>query len=606
MDTPKDKNEQTTENQTPFDPVALSAILVQTAEKLQPMMQEFARKLDWQAMFQTPQADPMNIRDAYISFFQQLYSDPDRLLEAQMEYASNWMHLWQESAKRFMGEPSEPLFPADGKDKRFKSPKWQENATFDFIRQSYLLTSQWLMKLAHDTKGLDEDTQRKVEFYTKQFADAMSPSNFLLTNPDVLQATLDTKGENLIRGFQNMLEDLERGHGQLKISTTNYDAFKLGENIATAPGQVIYQNDLMQLIQYEPTTQNVYKTPVLITPPWINKFYILDLRPDNSLIRWLVDQGHTVFVISWVNPTPELNTKTFDDYMKEGILDALDQIEKTIGEDRVNVVGYCIGGTLLATTLAWLSAKGMASRIESATFLTTLIDFKESGDIRVFIDDAQINMLEQEMEEKGYFEAHNLKETFNLLRSNDLIWTFVVNNYLLGKEPFPFDLLYWNDDSTNMPGAMHSFYLRNMYRDNKLVQRGGITIDGVKIDVHDIATPSYFLSTKDDHIAPWKATYAATQLFKGPVNFTLAGSGHVAGVINSPKANKYSHWTAPKNPKNPDEWFKTATQNEGSWWTHWGEWLAPYSGKKVPARKPGEGKLKPLEPAPGSYVKKKI
>lgn len=606
MSASKDKNEQTTENQALFDPVALTAILAQTAEKLQPMMQEFAQKIDWQAMLQTPQADPMNIRDAYISFFQQLYSDPDRLLEAQMEYASNWMHLWQESTKRFMGEPSEPLFPADGKDKRFKSPKWQEHATFDFIRQSYLLTSQWMMKLTHDTKGLDEDTQRKVEFYTKQFADAMSPSNFLLTNPDVLQATLDTKGENLIRGFQNMLEDLERGHGQLKISTTNYDAFKLGENIATAPGQVIYQNDLMQLIQYEPTTQNVYKTPVLITPPWINKFYILDLRPDNSLIRWLVDQGHTVFVISWVNPTPELNTKTFDDYMKEGILDALDQIENTIGEDSVNVVGYCIGGTLLATTLAWLSAKGMENRIKSATFLTTLIDFKESGDIRVFIDDAQINMLEQEMEEKGYFEAHNLKETFNLLRSNDLIWTFVVNNYLLGKEPFPFDLLYWNDDSTNMPGAMHSFYLRNMYRDNKLVERGGIAIDGVDIDVHDIKTPSYFLSTKDDHIAPWKATYAATQLFKGPVNFTLAGSGHVAGVINSPKANKYSHWTAQKNPENPDEWFKTATQNEGSWWTHWGEWLAPHSGKKIPARKPGEGKLKPLESAPGSYVKQKI
>jgi polyhydroxyalkanoate synthase len=313
-----------------------------------------------------------------------------------------------------------------------------------------------------------------------------------------------------------------------------------------------------------------------------------------------------VFVISWVNPTPELNTKTFDDYMKEGILDALDQIEKATGEDVVNVAGYCIGGTLLATTLAWLSAKGMAHRIESATFLTTLIDFKESGDIRVFIDDAQINMLEQEMEEKGYFEAQNLKETFNLLRSNDLIWTFVVNNYLLGKEPFPFDLLYWNDDSTNMPGAMHSFYLRNMYRDNKLVESGGITIDGVKIDMGKVKTPSYFLSTKDDHIAPWKATYAATQLFKGPVNFTLAGSGHVAGVINSPKANKYSHWTAPKNPTDPEEWFNTATQSEGSWWTHWGKWLAPHSGPKIPARKPGEGKLKPLEPAPGSYVKKKI
>ncbi|MGZ9097754.1 MAG: class I poly(R)-hydroxyalkanoic acid synthase [Micavibrio sp.] len=604
MSKTSDKKTETPAQADMIDPVAFGAILTQTAEKLQPMMQEFAEKMDWAALGNQP-LDPLNMRDATISFFQNLYADPDRLLDAQMEYAKNWMNLWQESTKRFMGQPAEDLYPSDKKDKRFKSPHWHESALFDFIRQSYLMTSHWMMKVAQDTKGLDDETRRKIEFYTKQFSDAMAPSNFLLTNPEVLQATIDSKGENLVRGFQNMLEDLERGGGQLKISTTDYDAFTLGKNIATTPGQVVYQNDLIQLIQYEPATKDVYKTPLLIVPPWINKYYILDLRPDNSLVRWLVEQGHTVFVVSWVNPNTTLSRKTFEDYMKEGILDALHQIEKATGEAKANVMGYCIGGTLLATTLAWLSAQGQDHRIESATFLTTLIDFKEAGDIRVFIDDAQITMLEQDMQQKGYFDARNLKDTFSLLRANDLIWTFVVNNYLLGKEPFPFDLLYWNDDSTNMPGEMHSFYLRNMYRDNKLVVPGAITLGGVPIDIHAIKTPSYFLSTKDDHIAPWHATYHATQMFSGPVTFTLSGSGHVAGVINAPKANKYGYWTAAKNPATPDEWFAGAKQNDGSWWTHWNNWIKPHAGDKVPARKPGDQGLKIIEPAPGSYVRMK-
>lgn len=586
------------------DPAAFADILTQTAEKLQPMMREFAEKMNWTAMGSQP-FDPLNMRDTYITFFQNLYSDPDRLLKAQMEFAKNWMNLWQESAKRFMGQPAADLYPPDKKDKRFKSPQWHESALFDFIRQSYLMTSHWMMKVAHDTKGLDDDTRRKVEFYTKQFADAMAPSNFLLTNPEVLQATLDSKGENLVRGFQNLLEDLERGQGQLKISTTDYDAFTLGKNIATTPGQVVYQNDLIQLIQYEPTTDKAFKTPLLIVPPWINKYYILDLRPENSLIRWLVEQGHTVFVVSWVNPDRKLSGKTFEDYMKEGILDALTQIEKATGEAKANVMGYCIGGTLLATALAWLAAQGQDHRIESATFMTTLIDFKEAGDIRVFIDDAQITTIEKDMRQKGYFDSRNLKDTFSLLRANDMIWTFVVNNYLLGKEPFPFDLLYWNDDSTNMPGEMHSFYLRNMYRDNKLVKPGAITLGGVPIDIGAIKTPAYFLSTKDDHIAPWQATYHATQLLGGPVTFTLSGSGHVAGVINAPQANKYSYWTADKNPSTADEWMDKATQHNGSWWPHWNEWVQPHTGGQVPARHPGDKGLKIIEPAPGSYVKMK-
>ena len=583
-----------------IDPVALTAILTKTAEKLQPLMQDFARKMDWSAAA-PPMADPLNLRDTTISFFQNLYSDPDRLLAIQMEYAKNWMDLWQESAKRFMGQPATELYPSDAKDKRFKAPQWHENDLFDFIRQSYLMTSHWMMKVAHETGGMDEETRRKVDFYTKQFADAMAPSNFLLTNPEVLQATLDTKGENLVRGFQNLLEDLERGQGKLQISTTDYEAFTLGENIATTPGHVVYENDLMQLIQYVPATETVYKTPLLIVPPWINKYYILDLRPDNSLIRWLVEQGHTVFVVSWVNPDAELSGKTFEDYMREGILDALDQIKSRTGEDKANVLGYCIGGTLLAATLAWLAAKGQDGRIASATFMTTLIDFAEAGDIRVFIDDAQISVLENEMKQKGYFDARNLKDTFSLLRANDMIWTFVVNNYLLGKEPFPFDLLYWNDDSTNMPGAMHAFYLRHMYRENKLIEPGGITLGGVQLDMHAVNTPAYILSTKDDHIAPWRATYAATRLFKGKVNFTLSGSGHVAGVINPPRANKYGYWSAEKNPPSPDAWFDSAVKHEGSWWPHWNEWVKPYSGEQAPARMPE----KTIEPAPGRYVRMK-
>ncbi|MDB5490312.1 MAG: Polyhydroxyalkanoic acid synthase [Micavibrio sp.] len=582
------------------DPAALGAILAQTSEKLHPLMQEFMDKIDWNAPLRA--LDPMNVQKAYVAFFQKLYEDPERLTGMQIEYAKDWMTLWQESAKSFLGEqPARKLYTPEKTDKRFKSEKWDESALFDFIKQSYLLTSQWMNKTVHETRGLDQETQRKVEFYTKQFVDAMSPSNFLLTNPDVIQATLDSKGENLIKGFQNMMEDLERGKGQLKISTTDYSAFELGRNVAATPGQVVHRNDLIELLQYTPTTPDVYKTPVLIIPPWINKFYILDLRPENSLIKFLVDQGHTVFVVSWANPSAALNNKSFSDYMHEGILDALTAIERETGEKQANVMGYCIGGTLLTTTLAWLEAKGEAARIRSATFLTTLIDFRNSGDLQVFIDDEQIAALEASMKDKGYFDAKSLKDTFSLLRANDLIWSFVVNNYLMGKEPFPFDLLYWNDDSTNMPANMHSFYLRNMYRDNKLIVPGGIEIDGTAIDVHKIKTPSYFLSTKEDHIAPWRATYAGSLLFEGPVKFTLSGSGHVAGVINPPTANKYGYWTSAEKTALPETWFERAVQHDGSWWSDWKKWIETYNGEKIPARQPKHT----MEPAPGSYVRVK-
>ena len=581
------------------DPAALAAILAQTAERLQPLIADFMTKIDWDIGNQP--LDPLNIRHAWATFFQHLYQDPDRLAELQIQYMKDWMNLWNESTKKFLGHPGKDLYQPEKSDRRFKSSAWQESALFDFIKQSYLMTSRWMQKVVHDTEGLDEETRHKLEFYTRQFVDAMAPSNFLLTNPDVIQATLDTKGENLVRGMQNMLEDLERGKGHLKISTTDYDAFELGKNIATTPGQVVYQNDLIQLIQYEPVTEKVHKRPLLIVPPWINKFYILDLRPDNSLVKWLTEQGHTVFVISWVNPNIHLSRKTFADYMDEGILEALKHVESATGEPDCNVIGYCIGGTLLATTLAWLATQGRDKHIASATFFTTLIDFTESGDIKVFIDDAQLHQLDEEMKEKGYFDAKNLKDTFSLLRANDMIWSFVVNNYLLGKEPFPFDLLYWNDDSTNKPAEMNSFNLRNMYRDNKLAQPGGIVIKGTAIDVRQVKTPAYFLSTKEDHIAPWHATYAGTQLFSGPVTFTLSGSGHVAGVINHPDKNKYGYWTAAAHPPAAEEWFEKTTYHEGSWWNHWNKWIQPYAGEMIPARK----HEKAIEPAPGSYVRMK-
>ena len=594
----KEKPETPVPMVAPFDAEALTSILIQTTEKLQPMMVEFIKKLDLD-LAAVP-FDPLNVTKAYAAFFSKLYEDPNRLADLQVQYMKNWMSLWGESTKKFMGQQSKDLYPAEG-DRRFKSQEWHESALFDFIRQSYLMTSKWMLETVHDTKGLDDATRHKVEFYTKQFADAMSPSNFILTNPDIIQATIDSKGENLLKGFQNMIDDLERGHGHLKIRTTDYNAFKVGKNIATTPGSVVYQNDLMQLIQYNPATPDVFKTPLLIVPPWINKFYILDLRPDNSFIKWLTEQGHTVFVVSWVNPDRRLSNKSFADYMHMGVLDSLKQVETITGEEKTNIIGYCIGGTLLATTLAWMAAQGMDSRVASATFLTTLVDFRDPGDIKVFVDDVQLDMLEQQMQERGFFDSRNLKDAFSLLRANDLIWTFVVNNYLLGKEPFPFDLLYWNDDSTNMPAEMHGFYLRNMYRMNRLIEPGGITLDNISINVRKITTPSYILSTKDDHIAPWHATYAATQLFSGDVHFTLSGSGHVAGVVNPPAAKKYGYWTADGHPPKPDEWFKSAQIHEGSWWDHWEKWIETYSGSRIPPRIVKNA----IEPAPGSYVMKK-
>jgi len=547
-------------------------------------------------------ANPMAIGAAFFEMTARMMSDPARLVEAQMSLWSDYLRLWQNTAQRFLGGPAAaPMAAPAPEDRRFRDQAWSDNALFDYIKQSYLLTARWLQGTVNNLEGVDERTARKLDFYTRQFVDALAPSNFVMTNPEVLRATIESRGENLVNGLKNLLDDLERGKGRLAISMTDMAAFKIGENVAATPGKVVYQNDLIQLIQYAPTTDTVKKRPLLIIPPWINKFYILDLRPRNSFIGWAVGQGHTVFVISWVNPDERLAKKSFEDYMREGPLDALDAMEQATGERTANVIGYCLGGTLLAATLAYMAAK-RDNRVKSATYFVTMVDFKEAGELSVFIDEEQLHALEQRMEKKGYLEARDMHTTFNMLRANDLIWSFVVNNYLLGKQPFPFDLLYWNADSTRMPAAMHSFYLRKMYQENLLVQPGGITLAGVPLDLRKIKTPAFLLSTREDHIAPWRSTYAATQIYSGPVKFTLSASGHIAGVVNPP-GSKYGHWQNESNPPTSDEWLAGATEMAASWWPAWHKWVSQYAGGEVPARQPGDGKLKPIEDAPGSYVK---
>lgn len=585
------------------DPAIVSRTMADVAERGQRIVNDFLkRQAEHPGAVAEAPIDPFNIGSAFFEMTTRLMRDPQRLVQAQLGFWQDYMTLWQNTTRRILGDAITPVIAEDAKDKRFKDEAWRESEVFDFIRQSYLLSARFFRNVVDDKEGLDPRTAQKIDFYTRQFVDAMSPTNFLLTNPEVLRRTVETGGENLLKGLSNLLADLERGRGQLRIRMTDDTKFALGDNIAVTPGQVVFQNDLMQLIQYTPTTETVLKRPLMILPPWINKFYILDLRPKNSFIRWAVAQGHTVFVCSWVNPDERHAEKDFSSYMREGPYAALDAIEKATGEREVNAVGYCLGGTLLAATLAQMAAK-KDTRIKSATFFTTMLDFEESGELGVFIDEEQLQALEEKMGSRGYLDGREMATTFNMLRANDLIWSFVVNNYLLGQEPFPFDLLYWNDDSTRMPAKMHSFYLRRMYQQNDLVKPGGIELNGVKIDLRRIKLPTYMLSTREDHIAPWASTYRATQLFKGPMRFVLAASGHIAGVVNPPESGKYSHWVGKDLPEKADTWLQGATELAGSWWPDWQRWIAAQAPETVPARQPGAGGLPALEPAPGSYVK---
>ncbi|HMR30198.1 MAG TPA: class I poly(R)-hydroxyalkanoic acid synthase [Geminicoccaceae bacterium] len=546
--------------------------------------------------------DPMQLGSTFFELTARLMRDPTDFVQAQFDLWQNYIRLWQTTAQRMMGQEPEPVIVPERGDRRFKDAAWNESALFDFIKQSYLLASRFLLERARNSGATDDKQSQKIEFYTRQFVDALAPSNFVMTNPEVLRLTVETRGENLLRGLKNMLEDLERGKGRLAIKMTDLDAFEIGRNIATTPGQVVFQNDLMQLIQYQPTTPQVHKRPLMIMPPWINKFYILDLQPRNSFIKFAVDKGFTVFVLSWVNPDERLAHKSFEDYMVEGPLAALDAIRAATGEKDVNAIGYCLGGTLLACTLSWMAAK-RDNRIKAATFFTSLVDFKDPGELGVFIDEEQLAAIEATMAKRGYLDGAEMSTTFNLLRANDLIWSFVINNYLMGKDPFPFDLLYWNSDNTRMPAAMHGFYLRRFYHENRLMQPGGICMKDVPVDLGRLRLPVYWVSTREDHIAPWKSTYSATQIYKGQKRFVLAGSGHIAGIVNPPASGKYGYWTNDELPPDAEEWLAGATHHEGSWWNDWAAWNAERSGAMVDARVPGAGGLPALEPAPGSYVK---
>ena len=579
-----------------WDPVALANQLQGVADKSQKLLTRFLSGQSNSGHIGVGEASALG--GAFFDLTTKMMNDPVALANAQIDLFNDGMTVWWHAAERlFLGRESETA----PKDKRFKHPDWTENAIFSFIRESYFVAAKSLLSSVRGVKDLDPATARKVDFYTRQYVDSISPSNFILTNPEVLTTTVQTGGQNLLRGLENLLSDLDQGEGRLAITMVDKNAFQLGENIASTPGKVVYQNDLMQLIQYEPSTSDVRRRPLLIVPPWINKFYVLDLQPKNSFIKWAVDQGNTVFVISWVNPDERLADKNFEDYMLEGPLAALDAVNKAAGERSVNAVGYCLGGTLLASTLAYLAAHD-DDRIASATCLVTLVDFSEVGDMAVFIDDEQILSLEKRMRERGYLEAHDMATSFNMLRANDLIWSFVVNNYLLGKEQIPFDLLFWNSDATRMPAAMHSFYLRNMYQRNLLAEPGGLILADTPIDLKKIKTPIFLLSTREDHIAPWKSTYAATRIYGGPVKFVLSASGHMAGVISAP-GSKYGHWTNDDLPPTPDAWLAGAQSHPSSWWPLWDEWVTQFDSGPVPARSPGNGQLLVIENAPGSYVR---
>ena len=544
--------------------------------------------------------DDLGVGKAFTELANKLMGDPFKLVGMSMRLWQDYFTLWQRTALQASGGKAPELAQSAKVDNRFKGELWENNLLFDYIRQSYLIAAQNIQKSVSEVEGLDPKTASKVQFFTRQYIDALAPTNFVLTNPQVLKTTIETGGKNLLDGFNHLLQDLDRGDGKLAIRMTDPKAFRMGVDVASTPGKVVYQNDQMQLIQYEPVTKEVCTTPLLIVPPWINKYYILDLRQKNSFIRFALEQGITVFVISWVNPDEAHAGKTFDDYLLEGPQAALDAIEKATGEREINLIGYCLGGTLSACWLAWMAAKG-ERRVKSVTFFTTLIDFSEPGELGVFVDEAAVSALEKKMAKRGYLEGSDMASTFNMLRANDLIWSFVVNNYLLGKEPFPFDLLYWNSDATRMPAKMHTFYLRNMYLKNKLREPGGITVAGETMDVSKINIPAYFISTMDDHIAPWKTTYLGAQLLSGPVRFTLGGSGHIAGIVNPPSANKYWYWSNGKLRDTADEWLAGAEKHSGSWWTDWSEWIAGFGGRKVPARIPGAG-LKIIEDAPGRYA----
>jgi polyhydroxyalkanoate synthase len=584
--------------QTAESLAALSANLTQAMTRTNQVLS--AAFIDQAKETQNWRPDPLGMQVALNEVWTHLAQQPETLRDAHAQLWQRYAEIWQKHTAYLLTGQTPDEGPV--RDKRFKDPEWRSNPAFSMLRESYLATSAFITDLVEKTEGVDEATKRKAVFYIKQAVDAASPSNFLMTNPAALRAMFQTGGESLLQGVENLAEDLKRGEGMLAISQTDLDAFKVGENVATTPGKIVFRNRVLELIQYTPTTEKVHEVPLLIFPPWINKFYILDLQPKNSMIKWLLDQGHTVFLVSWVNPDEDMADVGFEDYMREGIYAAVEAVTKAAGVDRMNTVGYCVGGTLLAATLAHMAKKN-DTRIQSATFFASQADFRYAGDLLVFSDDEGIKFLESKMDAHGgVLSAQTMADTFNSLRSNDLVWNYVVDNYYIGKHPPPFDLLYWNADQTRMPKALHLFYLRQFYRDNALTE-GKMTLLGEKLSLKDVKIPIFLQSSKEDHIAPAKSVYQSAQKYGGPVEYIIAGSGHIAGVINHPSANKYQYWTNPNVKGALEDWQAFATEHPGSWWPHWDSWLTRISGDDVDARRPGDGELQPLCDAPGEYVK---
>ena len=528
------------------------------------------------------------------------FTDPARMVVAQAQLSSQMMGLWADTMKRVSENTPPP--PETVKDKRFSAPEWREFPAFDFLRQAYLVASDWASGMVDDA-DVDDETREKARFYLRQLTGALSPSNFLATNPELLKHTFAENGENLVRGMRMLAEDIAAGGGELKIRQSDSAAHQVGLNMAVTPGKVVFRNDLMELIQYAPSTEEVYRRPLLIVPPWINKFYVLDLNPDKSFVRWAVEQGLTVFVISWVNPDERHADKDFESYMREGIFAALDAIEQATGERNATTIGYCVGGTLLAVTLAYMAKIG-DTRVSSSTFFTAQTDFRNAGDLKVFASEEQIGAIEEAMKDKGYLQGAKMANAFNMLRPNDLIWNYVVNNYIKGKTPMAFDLLTWNSDSTRMPAANHAFYLRNCYLGNKLT-KGEMEIAGERLDLGKVTIPVYNLATREDHIAPAKSVFVGAKFFGGPMRYVLAGSGHIAGVVNPPMKPKYQFWSGPPVEGSLEDWLSKAAETPGSWWPDWMAWVAAQAPEKVKARTPGDGKLEPICDAPGEYVRMK-
>ncbi|HEX9589225.1 MAG TPA: class I poly(R)-hydroxyalkanoic acid synthase [Bradyrhizobium sp.] len=585
-----------------FDPEAFAMNLARAMESSGQALAAYLKPRESGEITDKPPGELAEVIKTFSSVAEYWLSDRERSAELQIKIGKAYLDLWGSAVRRLAGEQAEPAIAPSPRDKRFNDPEWKSNQFFDFVMQLYLLTTQWAQDLVRNAEGLDPHTRKKAEFYVQQIANALAPSNFVLTNPEVLRETLASSGDNLVRGMKMLAEDIEAGGGMLRIRQSDPSNLVVGVNMATTPGKVIFQNELMQLIQYQPSTENVLRTPLLIVPPWINKFYILDLRPEKSFVKWCVDQGITVFVISWVNPDKRLGSKTFDDYMKEGPLAAMDAIEKATGELKVHTMGYCVGGTLLASTLAWLAEKRRV-RVTSATFLAAQVDFTHAGDLLVFVDEGQISALERDMQAAGVLEGSKMAMAFNMLRSNDLIWSYVVSNYLKGQPPSSFDLLHWNSDATRMPAANHSYYLRNCYLENRL-STGSMVLDNTLLDLSKVKVPIYNLATREDHIAPADSVLYGSQFFGGPVKYVLSGSGHIAGVVNPPSSGKYQFWTN-DNIKDVTlaDWLKGAQEHKGSWWPDWREWLASIDAEEVPARAVGTEALPPIEDAPGSYVR---